>query len=352
MFVNNKQIDGLFRGTILHSGSATALSAIQDWNDPAYQKSHNDILIAVGCSVSNGKWTNLICLQTVPIETLVTAYTIVFSNSGLESPISLFVFLLQFNCTALLKAIRGDERRRVRKGTINDRASLLFQIYVLFNLPALQEHSLVKKMEPNQILFQPPESPGTAETLKTLTRGRTTTNELLETIPIYNSLSTDVAVLHATDRNFPLATNDTLQELLSYYPVTSYPNVGPPLSGGQWSRAVAIENDVQIFCPANLQAVQVSAVAPVFRWNAVLQSVSVPQWGGVRHSSDPYYVFPYKGKNMTTQSPADRDLMLSFQHHVIGFINEPNPNSLPSLKIPASVHWPQFDSRTRSRLIF
>lgn len=88
----------------------------------------------------------------------------------------------------------------------------------------------------------------------------------------------------------------------------------------------------QMFCPAYTQAIQTSAVAPVWkckrhvfswylaaililihllvRWNAVLQSVSVPQWDGgktlsqvgvfadwyitVPHSSELGYLFPYE----------------------------------------------------------
>jgi hypothetical protein len=76
--------------------------------------------------------------------------------------------------------------------------------------------------------------------------------------------------------------------------VSRFRNIGAPLSGAQWSRVVAILNDLQMFCPANSMALQVSNVDNVFkyRFNAVLQSAPVKSWEGVPQGSDLKYLFP------------------------------------------------------------
>ncbi|KAE8451054.1 hypothetical protein EG329_004726 [Mollisiaceae sp. DMI_Dod_QoI] len=299
MMAYGAKTKGLFHGAILQSGSATALSAIQHAQNSTWQKSSSDIATAVGCNVPSDI---LPCLQSVPIDSLITAYTTVFTNSGFHSPISMYSPVPDAN---FMESWPSD--------LMNDG--------VFAKVPTIVG---------------------------------TTTNELVERISISNSIGSDAAVLQATEPNFPLVPNNTLQELLSYYPVTSYPNIGPPLSGAQWSRAVAIENDVEMFCPANTQAVQVSAVAPVwkFRWNSVLQSLSLPQWVGVPHSSELYYLFPYKAEDMTGHSSADLGLMLNFQRHIIGFITNLDPNSLPALQTTPSVHWSRFNNNTQSRLVY
>lgn len=43
-----QKLNGLFRGVVLESGSATALSAIQHTDNPSWQKSYDDIASAVG----------------------------------------------------------------------------------------------------------------------------------------------------------------------------------------------------------------------------------------------------------------------------------------------------------------
>lgn len=94
----------------------------------------------------------------------------------------------------------------------------------------------------------------------------TTTNELVERIPIYNGLGTSANVIGILEPFHPLVPSNSLQNLLSYYPVQDFQNIGPPLSGAQWSRAVAIENDLEIFCPAYTQAVQqASTMAAVWK---------------------------------------------------------------------------------------
>ncbi len=44
--------------------------------------------------------------------------------------------------------------------------------------------------------------------------------------------------------------------------------------------------------------------------------------------------------------------MLSFQCYIIGFITNLDPNSLTALQAAPSVHWPQFDNKTQSRLVY
>lgn len=93
----------------------------------------------------------------------------------------------------------------------------------------------------------------------------TTTNELVGVIPTTDDISSNAAVLELAELNFPYVSLATLQQLVSYYPEMGYPNIGPPSSGSEWSRLVAIENDLQMFCPSYAQAIEVSAVAPVWK---------------------------------------------------------------------------------------
>lgn len=93
----------------------------------------------------------------------------------------------------------------------------------------------------------------------------TTTNELVENIPIYDGIGTNFAIFQLLNAIFPYVNANTLADLLFYYPIANFQNVGPPLAGSQWGRAVEIVNDLQIFCPSYAQAVEVSAVAPVWK---------------------------------------------------------------------------------------
>jgi hypothetical protein len=100
----------------------------------------------------------------------------------------------------------------------------------------------------------------------------TTTNELVEVIPSTDDIDSNAAVLELAELNFPYVSLATLQQLVSYYPESDYTNIGPPLSGSEWSRLVAVENDLQMFCPSYAQAVEVSAVTPVWKCKFTQQS--------------------------------------------------------------------------------
>lgn len=92
-----------------------------------------------------------------------------------------------------------------------------------------------------------------------------TTNELSNSIPIDKGFGTDAAILAHLKTTYPYISNATFQQLLDLYPVSRFNNTGPPLSGAQWNRVVAIVNDLQVFCPTTEQALQVSNVANVFK---------------------------------------------------------------------------------------
>ncbi len=77
----------------------------------------------------------------------------------------------------------------------------------------------------------------------------TTTNELIDFIPIYDAIGTNAALLQLIQNAHPYVNSSTLEELLLYYPQEDYTNDDPPLSGAEWSRLVAITNDLGIFCP-------------------------------------------------------------------------------------------------------
>lgn len=86
----------------------------------------------------------------------------------------------------------------------------------------------------------------------------TTTNELVGVLPQNLGIGSDAAVIAFGHRSMPYTSAVTLQQLLAYYPASQYQNIGPPLAGSQWSRAVAIANDIRQFCPANYQASMIS----------------------------------------------------------------------------------------------
>ncbi|KUJ24335.1 alpha/beta-hydrolase [Mollisia scopiformis] len=201
--------DNLFRGAILESGSATALSAIQHTENGTWQASYDYISAAVGCNTTG----SLTCLQSVPIENLVTAYTIGFAKSGFKSPIYQFSPVLD-----------GD--------FITTWPSVLMDEGVFAKIPSIIG---------------------------------TTTSELVERVPIYNGIGDDAAVIQALEPYSPFVPYSSMVDLLAFYQLFEFQNVGPPLSGGQWSRTVAIENDIQILCSAYTQAIQTSQQVPTWK---------------------------------------------------------------------------------------
>jgi hypothetical protein len=126
----------------------------------------------------------------------------------------------------------------------------------------------------------------------------TTTDELVEVVPQYSGLGSDADIDKFGHQSLPYASSSFLQQLRTYYPESQFQNVGPPLAGSQWSRAVAIVNDLRQFCPIFGQGLEFSALGYAWmcrlivldfemlslmftdRWNAVLQSKHIDQWFG------------------------------------------------------------------------
>ncbi len=92
-----------------------------------------------------------------------------------------------------------------------------------------------------------------------------TTNEVVQSVPVDRGFGSDAALIDFLKSNFPYVDDASFRQLLAYYPVSSFTNTGPPLAGAQWTRLVAILNDLQIFCPETEQAIQMSAVADIYK---------------------------------------------------------------------------------------
>ncbi|KAL2063505.1 hypothetical protein VTL71DRAFT_5310 [Oculimacula yallundae] len=290
--------DGLFRGAILHSGSATSSSPIPRSNYTVWQNQLDTIVSTTGCNKST-KPESWQCLQECPIDLLVNASNKVIADSKFINPASVFGPVID-------------------DFLLTDYPSILMKQGKFAKVPVLMG---------------------------------TTTTELVNSVPVYNGFGTDASIIAFLKSNFPYVSDGTLKTLLSYYPVSKYKNIGPPLSGAQWSRVVAILNHLQIFCPANTQALQMSEVTNVFkyRFNAVLQSTPVRPWEGVPQGSDLHYLFPISGTNMTKQSLADLVLMTKFQHSILNFIN----NLDPSIADAAGTgKWERFTAATQSSVVF
>ncbi|KAH7319331.1 Alpha/Beta hydrolase protein [Rhexocercosporidium sp. MPI-PUGE-AT-0058] len=286
--------DGLFRGAILHSGSATGRSPVPRPNHTDWQSHYDAIVSATGCNNSSDTWT---CLQGVPIDSLVQASSKVFANTKLTNPASVF--------------------SPVVDGTfLTDFPSVLMEQGKFAQVPMLIG---------------------------------TTTTELINSVPTDLGFGGDASIIAYLRSNFPYASDITIQDILSYYPVSRFRNIGPPISGAQWSRVVAIMNDLQMFCPTNSQALQFSNVTSVFkyRFNSVLQSAVIRSWQGVPQGSELRYLFPTGGADMTKQSRADLTLMTKFQRSIISFINNLDPNV-----IHAPGTWEKFESISQSSVVF
>lgn len=180
-----------------------------------------------------------------------------------------------------------------------------------------------------------------------LTMMGTTTNELVNSIPIYDGMGTDSALLALEAQMYPYVSYSIFQQLMTSYPNTKFQNIGPPLSGAEWSRAVAIQNDLSTLCPMYDQALAMSG-SPTwkFRWNSVLQSAPVNQWEGVPQGSEIPYVYPKTPQSIAFQ---DQHLADDFQRRIINFVEYFDPNALSD---SLGVKWPLFTPGSQPRMVF
>jgi len=93
----------------------------------------------------------------------------------------------------------------------------------------------------------------------------TTTDEFTEIIPTNFNISSDAQILSLFKENFVSVSAPTLEYLMSLFPLSQFPNEGPPGSGIEWSRVVDILNNLLMFCESYFQAIDVSSLAPVWK---------------------------------------------------------------------------------------
>ena len=92
-----------------------------------------------------------------------------------------------------------------------------------------------------------------------------TTNELIDRIPADQNFSSDASILGFSSYFVSYVPPATLQEQVTLYPASEFPDDGPPGSGPQFSRVVQIDNDLQSFCPIHRASLQLSEKAPVYK---------------------------------------------------------------------------------------
>ncbi|KAJ5037440.1 uncharacterized protein L3040_007615 [Drepanopeziza brunnea f. sp. 'multigermtubi'] len=282
---------GLFRGAILQSGSATGSSPIPSPKYTDYQFHYNAITSATGCDGATAdSWT---CLQNAPIDALVKAYSKIFSDTRLGSLAPVFSPVIDGKFFTDFPSVLTEQGKFAR-------------------LPLLLG---------------------------------TTKDEFSNSVPVDRGFGSDAAILGYLNSRFPYVSDSTLRWLLTYYPVFNFKNTGPPLSGSQWTRAIAMVNDLLSFCPTTEQGIQVSRVADVYkyRWDSVLQSAPVRQWEGVPRGSDLHFVFPLGG-DMAKQTPADLALISAFQRGLISFVNSLDPRSIRAADADFDIIWSKINA--------
>ncbi|KAH6669433.1 putative lipase 1 [Halenospora varia] len=157
-----------------------------------------------------------------------------------------------------------------------------------------------------------------------------TTDELIGRIPINQNFDNDTIILSFSQAFLSYVPQSTIKAQLALYPATdSYPDVGPPGSGSQWGRLVAIDNDLQSFYPVWEAAMSISRYpwAKVYKycWNARHSTTTAPDFFRVNQGQD----LPFLFNNPTSASSSDETaLSLSYKRYVAAFINYLNPNQL------------------------
>jgi hypothetical protein len=92
-----------------------------------------------------------------------------------------------------------------------------------------------------------------------------TTDELINRIPINANFSTNESLLGFSTAFLSYVNTTVIAEEVKLYNSADYEDIGPPGSGSQWSRVVAIDNDLQSFCPVHHAALQFARKASVWK---------------------------------------------------------------------------------------
>jgi hypothetical protein len=92
-----------------------------------------------------------------------------------------------------------------------------------------------------------------------------TTDELIDRIPLNANFTTDESLLAFSTAFLSYVNPVVLAEEVKLYDPAHYADIGPPGSGTQWSRVVAIDNDLQSFCPLHHAAVDFAGKASVWK---------------------------------------------------------------------------------------
>ncbi|KAG9231565.1 putative lipase 1 [Amylocarpus encephaloides] len=235
-----------FRAMILDCGAATGLTPIPYPTYTTWQQHYDDILRLTNCAPTPGR-SCIKCLQDLPIDTLAAAFYQVFLKSH-SIPHHVYA-----------PVIDGDFLRAY--------PSVLMENSQLASVPTFIGH---------------------------------TTDELIDRVPSNVNFNSSDSALGFASAFLSYVPKKTLVDMLEIYPPGEFADEGPLGSGLQWSRIVAVDNDLQT----------------------------------------------------SSSTLDDVTLARSYQHYMSSFLTYLDPNTLVSPNSPPEVRWEPFTRDTQTRLVF